>query len=152
MKKHSILQVIIMALALTTTAVVLHEAGHMVAGALAGCKDIKILLFDASLETYTSMQCPGGISANLISLSGFLLVIPFAIAVYFQGGYDRFYSLVILGFNFMISGSDLSVLGNIVSNLAAMSGAAMILFAENKIISFHMDFGMIRQRRKLPMV
>ncbi len=140
-KRRGILQIVIFALALTTTAVVLHEAGHLVTGWAAGCKDISITLFSTNLETYTSMQCAqmGGLLPDILALSGFLFVVPFAIALYLQGGYEKFYSLVVLGFNFMIASADMELIGQIAANATIMAGAILILVGENMVISRFMN-------------
>mgnify|MGYP001626417170 FL=1 len=50
------------------------------------------------------MQCPPNINIFLLGLSGFFVVIPFSlIIILFLKGPERYFGLIMIGFNFVIA-------------------------------------------------
>jgi hypothetical protein len=117
--------------AVTGAVVVLHEAGHLLAGRASGCTGEVAL--DKSLETYTKLRCPAlqGFSLEAIKLGGFFLVVPFAFLLFFAG---RKYSLIALGFNMLISLSDISFISQ-APFLFAAAGLVLVLAGENMLVN-----------------
>jgi hypothetical protein len=129
---RALLQIVLLTIAIATATVALHELGHAAAGSAAGCKDIKINFLDNEFNAYTEMRCSQGMG-QAMAMSGFLLVIPFALALWMFRA--KHYSLVVLGFNLIISYSDISMLSQAAMNISAAAGALMIFYGENLLVN-----------------
>jgi len=129
-----LLYVVVFNIIVVTAVVVVHEEGHFFAGSYLGCNNIKIVLFDSSLlSTYTQMACSSQIPTQILLLGGFLLVTPLAISLLVLKDFnERYFCWVILGFNFIISSSDIATLSGVwqVSFLFVILGAAAIVVGE----------------------
>jgi len=60
-----------------SSTLLLHELGHFFLGIQAGCKNIKMVLIDSELGTYTEMNCPNEQSFYFSLLGAFIFVLPF---------------------------------------------------------------------------
>ncbi|MGC8993286.1 MAG: hypothetical protein ACP5JK_00720 [Candidatus Aenigmatarchaeota archaeon] len=96
---------IFLTLLLCFSTIILHELGHFFFGLYAGCYGERIVLFDINIfTTYTEMQCPPNTNIFLLGLSGFFVVIPFSlIIILFLKGPERYFGLIMIGFNFVIA-------------------------------------------------
>jgi hypothetical protein len=128
-------QIVTITLIVATATVALHEFGHFMAGSAAGCKDIKINFLDNEFNAYTEMRCPTTMGQE-IALSGFLLVIPFAGLLWLTRN-QRYYSLVVLGLNLIISYSDISLISQQAMNISAAAGIMIIFFGGNLLVNSH---------------
>jgi hypothetical protein len=127
--------IVIFTFVIVTTTVVVHEYGHYFAGNAMGCGDVEIVLLDENFETYTKMNCNNlseGMSA-VLSLSGFLFISPFALALFLLSRYEKYHSFVVFGFNMIISSSDLAFSG--AGALSVLAGSVLILYGENLLVS-----------------
>ena len=125
---------VIVAVVVTAT-VVMHELGHFTAGTLLGCSDVKVTLFDEHLETYTKMQC-GEISSvkfDAIALGGLLFVGPLSAALFLLK--KRTYSLIIFGFNLVVSSSDFSFMPSAAVYAAMLGGAITVIYGESLLVN-----------------
>jgi hypothetical protein len=126
--------VIIFNIIVVTAVIVVHEEGHFFTGVFLSCNNMKIVLFDSSLlSTYTQMACPSDVHTQLLFWGGFLFVVPLALTLYFLKDFnEKYFCWVILGFNFIISSSDITVLSGFweVSFLFVVLGTAVIVIGE----------------------
>ena len=146
---RSLIQIMIFTAAIATTTLVLHEFGHFLAGNAAGCKNIEIMLLDKNFNTYTQMNCASG-SDQVLALSGFLLVVPFALALYLMNGHEKYYSLVTIGFNLIISSSDIALISQTLMNIGLITGMITILYGENLLVSGHI--GSLEKLSEIPYI
>lgn len=99
---------ILLNISIATSTIFLHESGHYLLGLLSGCKNIKFVLIDQTLGTYTEMSCPHEQPVYFPILGAFLLVLPYALFFLLLDRMpEKNLFLIILGFNFLISASDL---------------------------------------------
>jgi len=134
-----LLYLIILNVSVVSATLIFHEAGHFFVGEYIGCKNIKIVLFDSSIfNTYTEMNCPLNIQLSLLELGGFILVIPFSLSflLFLDGFPEKKFFWVILGFNLLISLTDLTYFSKafIFTLLLTIIGIALIIFGENLLI------------------
>jgi hypothetical protein len=135
-----LLHIIIFNVTLTSATIVFHELGHFYTGSLAGCDNIKIVLLDSHLSTYTQMNCTTEISGYLLFFSGFILVIPFAILLFLLKNYEKYYALVALGFNFIISLSDIVLFSSSLSIPFIVLGVISVIIGETLLINKYLLF------------
>src|SRR3989344_2098792 len=141
----ALLYIIIFNIIVVSSVIALHELGHFYIGQYLGCENIKIVLLDESLKTYTQMNCSPDMpmpSIYALMLAGFLFVIPISIALIFMRNYEKFYSVIAIGFNFLISSSDLSVFPAAFSYIFPVLGVIFILYGETLLINnylMHID-------------
>ena len=130
-KLHLFAYLLLLNLALITTAVALHEAGHLAFGSLAGCTGGKIVLADLEQEwagPYTEMNCPPGTAKALLGLSGFPFVILFALIFFLLGPSPlRGFGFVLLGFSLVLGSLDI---------LLAFPGAPQLFFTATGALFF----------------
>jgi hypothetical protein len=133
----SLLNVLLMNIALVPAVIFLHEIGHAIAGTMAECSGISIMLHDFStFETFTSMSCPGPINVQL-ALSGFLVVLPVAaMFMLLHNAPERHMGIVMAGFNLMLSFADIAEIAGMsaISGAAIFFGAAAVLFGEHRFV------------------
>ena len=126
-----------------SSTIVFHELGHFVIGSSISCQGMQIVLLDQSFNTYTKMNCPPEIPDYFIyalMLGGFLIVAPFAFLLSLFKGYERHYSLIVIGFNSLISSSDLSIFPKIYSYLFMIFGVIVVMYGEALLISRYLLF------------
>jgi len=88
--------------------VLLHESGHYLIGLLSECKNIRFVLIDQTLGTYTEMNCPHEQPAYFPIIGAFLLTLPYALFFLLLNKIpERNLFFIVLGFNLLISASDL---------------------------------------------
>ena len=91
-----------------STTLLLHEAGHFFIGMLVGCKNVKLVLFDSALGTYTEMNCPNEQQLYFPLIGSFLFALPFFLLFLILTKFpERNFFWISLGFNFLISVSDI---------------------------------------------
>jgi hypothetical protein len=112
--------------------VALHETGHYLAGKADGCRNVEVVFLDSEFQTYTKMNCQS--PNNLMFLSGLILVVPLCIAMFFV---NRSYSLIIFGFNLLISSADFSYFPEILGLIAAGAGFATVIGGEVMIANHY---------------
>jgi hypothetical protein len=112
----------------------LHEAGHYASGLIAGCKNIRLILFSSDLGSYTEMSCPQEQSAFFPVIGAFMLTTPFALSFLLLKKFnERFFIWVSLGFNLIISVIDVTNLLPL-QILIFVLGIVAITFGEALII------------------
>jgi hypothetical protein len=83
--------------------VVLHELGHYLMADFAGCRNIKLVLMDSRIGTYTEMSCPAEQSQYFAAIGALLLTTPVAIAfLLLRPMPERNIFWMIIGFNLTI--------------------------------------------------
>ena len=93
---------------IVSSTLVLHEAGHFITGLYVGCKNIKLVLFDSTLGTYTEMNCPTEQPAYFPLIGAFMLTLPFSLSFLLLRNFpERNFFWISLGFNFIISMTDM---------------------------------------------
>jgi hypothetical protein len=135
-----LLHIVIFNVTLTSATIVFHEIGHFSAGSLAGCDNIKVVLLDSHMSTYTQMNCSSTVSGYVLFFSGFMLVIPFAILLFFLKNYEKFYSFVALGFNLIISISDVALFSNFLALPFLILGILSVVIGETLLINRYLLF------------
>ena len=117
--------------------IILHEFGHFLFGIYAGCKTVKIVLFDTSaMTTYTEMECPPNVNMFLLGVSGFFIVLPLSILYFLTSkGGEKYIALIIIGFNFVIAVNDFELYLNFpFSHIFAIIGGLLIILGEVLLI------------------
>lgn len=85
----------------------LHEAGHFLTGIYAGCTNIKLVIIDSTLGTYTEMSCPHEQAFYFPLAGAFLLVLPFSLLFLLLKEFpERHFIWICLGFNLIIAVAD----------------------------------------------
>ena len=130
--------VILLNVAIVLATLTIHEAGHYILGHVSGCNNIRIVLFDSDNgSTYTYMKCSENTNYGIIALGGFLLVIPFGMLFFFiKPLTERYLWFVIIGFNLIISYSDIGIITNLfmMPVLLTFSGAFMLVLGETLLV------------------
>jgi hypothetical protein len=123
-----------------SSALLLHELGHFFLGIQAGCKNIKLVLMDSELGTYTEMNCPNEQPFYFPFLGAFIFVLPFLLSFLLLKNFpEKNLFFIGLGFNVTVAITDfppipfLQILGFFV-------GLGVILYGEivliDKLLSF----------------
>ncbi len=121
--------------------VVLHESGHFFVGTLIGCEDIEIVFLDQTFNTYTKLVCPQDLEQVMfltLYISGLAFILPFAVILYLMSGYEKYYALIVLGFNFIISASDIANFPAVFGYTSLILGAALLVYGEMLLISSYL--------------
>ena len=146
---HLLFYILLFNTAMITVTVVLHEGGHYIAGTYLGCQNANIILLDSqTMSTYTEMNCPPDVPLLPLLLSGFLLVIPFSLSFLILWGFpEKYFCWVIIGFNIIISISDIVLITDSFVFLFTLilGGFAMIVYGETLLINKFLIF--IEQRK-----
>jgi hypothetical protein len=114
--------------------------GHFLLGLSMGCKNIKLVLLDSELGTYTEMNCPKE-QLPLFPLAGaFLLVLPFLFSFkIFKNFIESKLFWIGLGFNLTIAIVDFPAVV-VLQILIFFIGICLILYGEvlliDKLLSF----------------
>ena len=140
-----LLYIVILNVSIVSATLLFHEAGHFFIGDYLGCKNIKIIIFDSSLfNTYTEMNCPPSTPLFLLELGGFLFVIPFSLFfLLLLGSFpEKNFFWIILGFNVLISLSDMMVLVKAFIFIFSFTllGTILIIIGENLLIDRFLEF------------
>jgi len=140
-----LLYIVILNVSIVSATLLFHEAGHFFIGDYLGCKNIKIIIFDSSLfNTYTEMNCPPSAPLFLLELGGFLFVIPFSLFfLLLLGSFpEKNFFWIILGFNVLISLSDMMVLVKAFIFIFSFTllGTILIIIGENLLIDRFLEF------------
>lgn len=87
-----------------SSVLLLHETGHFLLGLAVGCKNIKLVLLDSELGTYTEMSCPKEQSFLFPLAGAFILVLPFLSSfLLLKKFFEKNLFWIGLGFNFTIA-------------------------------------------------
>jgi len=115
--------------------VAIHESGHFFVGNSFGCTNIKVVLLDSSSgSTYTQMSCPPETPVEPLLLAGFIFTTPIALLLSLMRGFpERYFYMVILGFNLMISSSDIITFVRY-NQLFILAGTILIIIGEMLLI------------------
>jgi len=117
-------------ISIAASTVLLHESGHYLMGLLSECKNIRFVLIDQNLGTYTEMNCPHEQPAYFPIIGAFLLTLPYAIFFLLLGEMpERNLFFIVLGFNLLISSSDLPPV-QILQYLSLAAGGILISMGE----------------------
>ena len=130
--------IIVFTVVITTSTIVLHEFGHFYLGNAFGCSNIKIMLLDSSYNTYTQMNCSPDMPSYMLyslMLGGFLFILPFCGLLLLLKSYEKYYALIVLGFNMIVSTSDLGLFPSAFTYASLLGGAALILYGESLLIN-----------------
>jgi len=110
--------------------VLLHESGHYLIGLLSECKNIRFVLIDQTLGTYTEMNCPHEQPAYFPIIGAFLLTLPYALFFLLLDKMpEKNLFFIVLGFNLLISSSDLPPV-QILQYLSLAAGGILISMGE----------------------
>lgn len=111
---------------------VLHETGHYITAEVGGCKNIKLVLLDSEIGTYTEMSCPTEQAQNFAVFGALLLTIPFALAfLLLRKLPEKNLFWVILGFNLTVMMMDIP--GVTAINFISF-GAGLLLFVLGEML------------------
>jgi hypothetical protein len=128
-------KMMILGLVVVVSVVVLHEAGHYLAGRAIGCSNVEVVLLDSEYQTYTKMNCQN--PSNLMFLSGLVLILPLSVVLLF---FNRSYSLIIFGFNLLVSSSDFSYFPVLFSQFAMITGFLTVMGGEASVVNYHLKY------------
>lgn len=116
MKKSSkfalliLLSTILFNILVVGSTLVLHEAGHYLTAQYAGCKNIKLVLMDSEVGTYTEMACPIEQSQYFAVVGALLFTVPFALSfLLLKKLPEKHLFWISLGFNFTIMMMDIPI-------------------------------------------
>lgn len=133
-----------------STAVILHEFGHFSVGVANGCTG-RIVIFEIGGEgPYTELQCPEATLEDMVSMGGFVLIIPFSLLfMIFRHHPIRNFSLVIIGLGLLLSGLDLLAIyeSMMLLYVSAMVGGLLVVAGEGLLVNEYMS--QIEKRRRL---
>lgn len=133
--------IILLNLAVFTTGIGLHEAGHLVVGNLIGCTGGKIVLVDLTIATpgpYTEISCPRDVFTAFLALSGYPFVVIFgAIFLLLRRFPERNFGLVLFGLSLTLSGVDLLLLTSSLLLIYGLMlvGTVTIMLGEMRLIN-----------------
>lgn len=111
---------------------VLHELGHFLTAEYAGCKNIKLVLIDSEIGTYTEMACPTE-QPPYFAVSGALLItLPFAsLFLLLKKLPEKSIFWISLGFNLTIIMMDIP---GITALRLITFGAGLVLFMIGQVL------------------
>jgi len=137
MLKHvkAIAMTLLIVAVIVTATVIIHESGHFAAGTLLGCKDVQVTLFDEHLETYTKMSCGsiGQVKFDAIALGGLMFILPISLVLFLLN--KKNYSMIIFGFNLVISSSDYTYfLPSAAVYASIIAGALTVIYGESLLV------------------
>lgn len=90
-----------------TSTLLLHELGHFFLGMQAECKNIKLVLLDSELGTYTEMNCKKEQPLYFALIGAFIFVLPFSLSFLILKNFpEKNLFWISLGFNFTIGLTD----------------------------------------------
>jgi hypothetical protein len=90
-----------------SSTLLLHEAGHFLTGLVAGCQNIKLIIFDSVLGTYTEMNCPSEQSTYFPLMGALVFTLPFSFLLLILSKFpEKNFFWIGLGFNLVISVAD----------------------------------------------
>lgn len=108
--------------------------GHFLLGMYAGCKNIRLVLLDSELGTYTEMTCQKEPPSYFSFLGANLFVIPFIFSfLLLENFLEKNLFFVGLGFNLIISITDFPAL-TALQILGFLIGFSMISYGEVVLI------------------
>lgn len=122
---------------ISLSTIILHELGHFVFGLLINCKDIKVVIFDTKImSSYTEMECPPNTNILLLGLSGSFLTLPVSlIYLFFFKNFEKYFGLIIFGFNLSLSSFDFQKYLNLpFADIFSIIGIIIVIYAEYLLI------------------
>jgi len=131
---------ILLNVSVCSSTLLLHELGHFFFGLKAGCKNIKLVLINSELGTYTEMNCPNEQPFYFSLLGAFLFVIPFLSSfLLLKNLPEKNLFFIGLGFNITIAITDFPPIA-FFQLLGFFIGLGIILYGEviliDKLLSF----------------
>jgi len=124
-------------LILSFSTIILHEMGHFIFGILNNCEEIRVVLFDQKiLNSYTEMRCPVKTSSIGLGLSGLILILPVTLIYLFLfKNFEKYFGLIIFGFNFVLSSYDFQTYLKIpFSEIFSLIGIIIVIIGEYYLI------------------
>jgi len=128
----------------------LHELGHLAAGAWIGCAGTGIAAGDMLNLTipgvFTALVCPARVghdTAAFLGLSGFLFIVPFALAFMpLKQMPEKNLAYVLLGFSVVLAGLDLLLVlpFSFVVYAAFAAGVAVLCMGEVFLVGDYVDY------------
>jgi hypothetical protein len=113
---------------IVTSTLLLHETGHFLTGLYAGCKNIKLVIFDSVLGTYTEMNCPTEQNVLFPLIGALLITVPYSISFLFLKTFpERNFFWISLGFNFIISMTDVPAI-TALQIFSFVAGIVLVIF------------------------
>jgi hypothetical protein len=123
-----------------SSTLLLHELGHFFLGIQAGCKNIKMVLIDSELGTYTEMNCPNEQSFYFSLLGAFIFVLPFLSSFLLLKNFpEKNLFFIGLGFNITIAITDFPSIA-LLQLSGFFVGLAIILYGEVVLIDELLSF------------
>jgi hypothetical protein len=117
-------------ISVAASTVLLHESGHYLMGLLTECKNVRFVLIDQNLGTYTEMNCPHEQPAYFPIIGAFLLTLPYALLFFLLDKLpEKNLFFIVLGFNLLISASDLPPV-QILQYLSLTAGGILVSIGE----------------------
>lgn len=135
---------IISSMMICSSTLLLHEIGHFLLGFLAGCKNIKLVLLDSELGTYTEMHCATQQNIFFPLTGAFILVLPFLLSLLiFKNLPEKNLIWIGLGFNLTIAIIDFPQIPVLQISIFSI-GFSLIIYGEiifiDKVLSFIRGF------------
>lgn len=129
-----LLHIFLFNILIASSVILLHETGHFVTGVFTGCKNIKLVLIDSELGTYTEMNCPNKQVAYFPLIGAFLLTLPYTLCFLLLGkSPEKNFFWMGLGFNFTISIMDMPLIISLQIFILVL-GLLLIVFGEILLI------------------
>lgn len=116
---------------------VLHETGHYLTAEAAGCKNIKLVLLDSEIGTYTEMACPTEQTQYFAVFGALSLTTPFALAfLLLRKLPERNLFWLIFGFNLTVMMMDIPVssVSTVIRFISFGSGLFLFVLGEMFLI------------------
>lgn len=129
-----LLLVILLNIVAVSATILLHEGGHFITGINAQCKNIKLVLFDSELGTYTQMACPAEQPIYFAIMGALLLTTPFALSFMLLKGWpEKRFFWICIGFNLLVSLADIGF-AMALQIFSLVAGAILIIIGEVLLI------------------
>jgi|GEM_PF-3272529 len=141
---------VLLNLIICAAGLLLHELGHLASGSWIGCSGGGIAAGDMLNLTvpgvFTALICPAPVGhgmAAFLGLSGFLFIVPFALAfMALKQRPEKNFAYVLLGFSVVLAGLDLLLVlpFSFVVYAALAGGVAVLCIGEVFLVGDYMDY------------
>lgn len=142
-----LIYVVIFNVLITAATVLLHEISHFLAAIYSGCKEIKIVLIEyPNLKAYTEMICLPNTQYIFSGLAPLILITLFGLLfLSLEKLPEKNFCWIIIGFNFIISVSDILHFIPSILVYSQLIGAVVVVIGEFLFIN---DIILVFMKRK----
>ena len=138
-----LVRIVLFDILIVFSTVILHEVSHFFTGIYFGCDEIKTTLIDfPSFSAFTEVKCKPQIPLYFFALTPLIFITIFGVSFLLLGDLpEKHLSWVIIGFNIIISISDLTRLQILMKYLIVILGVSLIIYGQirfiNRLINYY---------------